>query len=156
MPHTFLITYIIFSYLIYRKNKMSKKNLSYIIRLTWFFGILLLFLFLIYSDATNSLSNVLIIKSFYFLYFTYFITFFIFIFKYKKISIRNKIIIKNNKWNIEKIINNSYLIALIITSISILIFKSRIELIEISLCVSFIIIPIYLIFENKLLWVKVK
>ena len=120
MPLLFLVTYIVISYFIYKKNKDNLEQIPLIIKLTWIIAFALLFVFIVYYSEQLSYNSdqIFYVYSFYFLFLTYLTTFIIFLLRYKKIlADKNyKFISNKNEWLLETWINKFYFIVLLFIS----------------------------------------
>ncbi len=151
MPLLFLFTYIAISYFMFKKNKQNIKDIPFIIKLTWIIPFALLFLFIIYYSEQNIKIETNYIISFYFLLLAYITIFIIYLFKYRRIIISNKIKLYDNKWVLNKYINNIYLITIISFSLLYFIYADIDDLLQILLYLFFVFSWIYIIFEKKIL-----
>lgn len=159
MPLLFLITYIVISYFMYKKNKNKLKEIPFIIKLNWVVAFALLFVFLVYYSEQRPDSLELFAKSFYFLLITYLVTFIVYLFKYKEVIKKSKLKIDDNKWNIEKVINVFYFIALIFLSGLYFFLSDKKDLIwddglQILMYMFFILSGFYVLLEKHILWIK--
>jgi len=160
MPLLFLITYIVISYFIYKKNKNKVDNIPMILQTSWILAFALLFVFIIYYSEVNlsGSEEMLYVYSFYFLVIWYFITYLINFFNYRKIYKANIILDEgtNNIWILETIINKSYFIIIFWLSIIYFISENPIDLewwdwILILTFLFFIFSSLFILFKNKLL-----
>ncbi len=120
MPLLFLVTYIVISYFIYKKNKDNLEKIPLIIKLTWIIAFALLFVFIIYysEEMSYNWEQIFYIYSFYFLFISYIATFIIYLLRYKKIleDKKYKFLSYDNKWLLENLINKIYFIIILFVS----------------------------------------
>ncbi|MFK7779553.1 MAG: hypothetical protein QM490_00160 [Candidatus Gracilibacteria bacterium] len=164
MPLLFLITYVGISYFIYKKNKEDIKKIPLIIQLTGIIAFALLFVYIIYYSEQNIPKTSgwnTYTYSFYVLFLSYLTTFIIYLFKYKKILIKNakKNIIYNNKGFLEILIDKIYFIIILLFSSIYFLYSDYLRLygengLEILMYILLIFSSIYILFENKILSIK--
>jgi len=159
MPLLFLITYIVISYFIYKKNKEKTSNITLILKLTWIIAFALLFVFIVYYSEQNINSKITYVYSFYLLVIWYIITFITFLLKYKKILSKTNKKTINNIWLYETLINKFYYIVILFLSFTCFLYTYKQSLtndylLEILLYIFFILSSLYILFENNILNIK--
>lgn len=161
MPILFLITYIIISFLIFKKNKNKTETIPFLIRISWIIIFALMFLFIVYYSEINlnSIELEWYKYSFYFLFVSYLIIFLYYVSKYRKILKQNidekalNIEEENYKWVFETWINRAYFIIIILLSwlYFYLLFYDLDEVL-ILLYMFFVCLWVFVLFEKKILY----
>ncbi|MFA5916624.1 MAG: hypothetical protein WC850_00135 [Candidatus Gracilibacteria bacterium] len=120
MSLLFLVTYIVISYFIYKKNKDNLEQIPLVIKLTGIIAFALLFVFIVYysEQLSYNTDQIFYVYSFYFLFIGYFTTFIVYLLRYKKILVdKNYKFIYNDKAGfLETWINKFYFIVLLFIS----------------------------------------
>jgi len=159
MPLIFLIIYIVLCYILYKKNKENIYFIPLVVKLSWVIAFLLLFIFIIYYSEIKTISVKLYTQSFYFLLFLYIIIFTFYLFKYRNILIKKKLILYSNKWNTERLIIKLYLFVLCFLSSVYFFYSDKLNLtwgdwLQILFYIFFILSSLYLSFEKNILCIK--
>lgn len=160
MPLLFLLTYIVLTYLMYKKNKDNVDKIPLIVKLNWFIGFALLFVYIVYykwGDFYN-LDWKMYAYWFYFLLLSYIVIFVYHLSNYRIAFLNSKI--KNNRIEnrgfIEKSIDNSYFILLLLVSFVFLIYSRPLNFQynewELFIYVFILLSAFYTLFENKIFY----
>ncbi|MDD3302771.1 MAG: hypothetical protein PHN31_04380 [Candidatus Gracilibacteria bacterium] len=117
MPLLFLITYIVLSHYIYKKNVDNFKNILFIVKLNGIIGFALLFVYIVYYTGGNfaDLDSNMYVYGFYFLLLSYIVIFLCNLLKFRKMFLNNvKDKVYDNKGSIERVIDSGYFVIILV------------------------------------------